>query len=423
MVDQLIPSRRAFDGQDPIFKLNAEAQAMASQGKPVVNATVGALLDDAGKLVVLEPVMELYSQLTGHEVAPYAPIAGDVVYLTSLTHRHWPELGGYGVGCATPGGTGALALSIKNLLEPGMSLLTAAPFWGPYATLAQENGVNLRTVPYPEPGQRLDVATWKGTAQVLLEQQGRLLLWLNDPCHNPTGRSLAREDRRALLQALRELAPLGPITLLLDFAYLDYAKDKAAVTEALADYRAFGEGGSISTSTGEWEHRPGDGAIDGGPVLVAASLSLSKALTLYGARAGALVFPWCKDETLQAALSISCRGTYSNCARAPMSLLLRLEKDPAAQARLAAQQAHWAEVLRQRAEALDAALRAEGLEGAPWEGGFFVTLAVEEPFAVCERLKGHGVFVVPMPEGLRVGICGMKAADAGRFAQALKASL
>ncbi len=402
MVDQLIPSRRAFDGQDPIFKLNAEAQAMASQGKPVVNATVGALLDDAGKLVVLEPVMELYGQLTGHEVAPYAPIAGDVVYLTSLTHRHWPELGGYGVGCATPGGTGALALSIKNLLEPGMSLLTAAPFWGPYATLAQENGVKLRTVPYPEPGKRLDIATWKGTAQVLLEQQGRLLLWLNDPCHNPTGRSLAREDRRALLQALRELAPLGPITLLLDFAYLDYAKDKAAVAEALADYRAFGEEGAI---------------------LVAASLSLSKALTLYGARAGALVFPWCKDEALQAALSISCRGTYSNCARAPMSLLLRLEKDPAAQGRLAAQQAHWAGVLGQRAEALDVALKAEGLEGAPWEGGFFVTLTVEEPFAVCERLKAHGVFVVPMPEGLRVGICGMKAADAGRFAKALKASL
>ena len=402
MVDQLIPSRRAFDGQDPIFKLNAEAQARAAKGEAVVNATVGALLDDAGKLVILPAVMDLYGQLTGPEVAPYAPIAGDPAYLTALTKRHWPELAGYGVGCATPGGSGALALSVKNLLEPGMSLLTAAPFWGPYATLAQENGVKLRTVPYPGPGERLDVATWKGTAQVLLEQQGRLLFWLNDPCHNPTGRSLSREDRRALLQAFRELAAFGPVTLLLDFAYLDYARDKAAVAEALADYRAFGEEGSV---------------------LVAASLSLSKALTLYGARAGALVFPWCQDEALQAALSVSCRGTYSNCAKAPMSLLLRLEKDAAAQASLAASQAQWAEVLKARAEALDAALRTEGLEGAPWEGGFFVTLAVAEPFAVCERLKAHGVFVVPMPEGLRVGICGLRAADAPRFAKALKDSL
>lgn len=423
MVDQLIPSRRAFDGQDPIFKLNAEAQALAATGRAVVNATVGALLDDEGKLVILPPIMELYGRLTGPEVAPYAPIAGDPAYLTALTKRHWPGLTGFGVGCATPGGSGALALSVKNLLEPGMTLLTAAPFWGPYATLAQENGVKLRTVPYPTPGERLDIATWKGTAQVLLEQQGRLLFWLNDPCHNPTGRSLSREDRRALLEAFRELGKLGPVTLLLDFAYLDYARDKAAVAEALADYRAFAERGSISTSTGEWEHRSRSGAIDGGGVLVAASLSLSKALTLYGARAGALVFPWCQDEALQAALSVSCRGTYSNCAKAPMALLLRLEQDAAAQAALAASQAQWADTLKARAEALDQALRAEGLEGAPWEGGFFVTLAVGDPFGTCERLKAHGVFVVPMPEGLRVGICGLKAADAPRFAKALKDSL
>lgn len=402
MVDQLIPSRRAFDGQDPIFKLNAEAQALAATGQAVVNATVGALLDDAGKLVILPPIMDLYGRLTGPEVAPYAPIAGDPAYLTALTKRHWPELSGFGVGCATPGGSGALALSVKNLLEPGMTLLTAAPFWGPYATLAQENGVKLRTVPYPAPWERLDIATWKGTAKVLLEQQGRLLFWLNDPCHNPTGRSLSREDRRALLEAFRELGQLGPVTLLLDFAYLDYARDKAAVAEALADYRAFAEQGGV---------------------LVAASLSLSKALTLYGARAGALVFPWCKDEALQAALSVSCRGTYSNCAKAPMALLLRLEQDAAAQAALAASQAQWADTLKARAEALDLALRAEGLEGAPWEGGFFVTLAVGDPFGTCERLKAHGVFVVPMPEGLRVGICGMKAADAPRFAKALKDSL
>lgn len=52
-----------------------------------------------------------------------------------------------------------------------------------------------------------------------------------------------------------------------------------------------------------------------------------------------------------------------------------------------------------------------------------MTLAAADPQVVTERLQERDVFVVPMPEGLRVGICGMRAADAPRFAAAYKASL
>ena len=98
----------------------------------------------------------------------------------------------------------------------------------------------------------------------------------------------------------------------------DYARDAQAVREALDDYAAFAAEGHV---------------------LVGASLSLSKAYTIYGARAGALVFPWCTDAALGAALSVSCRGTYSNCARAPMSVLLRMTSDAEALGVLAAEHA------------------------------------------------------------------------------------
>lgn len=399
VLEQLIPGRRQFDGADMIFTMNAAAQQRAAAGVPVINATVGALLDDSGKLVVLDTIMAQYRQLTPMEIAPYAPIAGDTKYLLALTRRHWPELSSYGIGVATPGGTGALALSLRNLLEPGQTLLTAAPYWGPYATLALENHVVMATVPYPSAGGALDLAAWRARAEEIVRTQGRLLLWLNDPCHNPTGRSLSTPDRRALLQVLRDLSALGPVTLLLDFAYLDYARDASAVRAALDDYRAFGAEGRV---------------------LVAASLSLSKAYTLYGARAGALVFPWCTDPALAAALAISCRGTYSNCARAPMSVAVRMAADEDARAALAREHEHWSAVLVERADALDSALRAEGLPGAPWDGGFFVTLEMPEPMAVTQRLMEAGVFVVPIPEGLRVGVCGLRVGDAPKFAAAVR---
>lgn len=398
----LLPSRRGFAGDDLIFTLNAAAQKRAATGAAVINATVGALLDDDGRFVVLSSVMEQWKQLTPPEVAPYAPIAGDPAFVLALTQRHWPSLTSYGTGVATPGGSGALALSLRNFLERGQTLLTAAPFWGPYTTIAGEGDVHIATAPWPVPGEALDAGAWEAAARDIMEAQGRVLVWLNDPCHNPTGRTLSAADRDTLLSILRDLSSQGPVTLLLDLAYLDYARDPQDVANALATYADFGAEGRV---------------------LVAASLSLSKAYTLYGTRAGALVLPWCTDASLQSALVTSCRGTWSNCPRAPMSVLLRMTKDAAGQAALAAEHAHWRRVLTTRADALDAALRAAGLDGAPWDGGFFVTLpatpdASFNAQAVTERLQAHDVFVVPMREGIRVGICGMRASDAGRFAAA-----
>ncbi|MEO7999845.1 MAG: hypothetical protein ABI852_20495, partial [Gemmatimonadaceae bacterium] len=130
MIKQLLPERQNLNGGDLIFTLNSAAQKRAAAGESVINATVGALLDDNGKLVVLQSIMEQYALLTPPEIAPYAPIAGDAAYVLALVQRHWPTLASSGVSVATPGGTGALSVSIHNLLEPGDTLLCAAPFWG-----------------------------------------------------------------------------------------------------------------------------------------------------------------------------------------------------------------------------------------------------------------------------------------------------
>ena len=103
-----------------------------------------------------------------------------------------------------------------------------------------------------------------------------------------------------------------------------------------------------------------------------------------------------------------------------MSVLLRVAGNPEAQAALAREHAQWSHVLTMRANALDAALRHEGQPGAPWDGGFFVTLELDDSMAVTKRLMEDGVFVVPIPEGLRVGVCGLREVDAPRFAAAIR---
>jgi aromatic-amino-acid transaminase len=120
---------------------------------------------------------------------------------------------------------------------------------------------------------------------------------------------------------------------------------------------------------------------------------------------------------------MSCRGIYSNAPRAPQSLVVRLAKDGKAQARLADEHRHWSEKLDARAHALSDALRMEKLPGIPWQGGFFVTLNADSPAAVAARLKARGVFVVPIPTGLRIGLCGLRIQDVPIFALAYRESL
>jgi len=262
--------------------------------------------------------------------------------------------------------------------------------------------VRLITAPFKLADQPLDLEAWEQAARGLMEDQGRLLVWLNDPCQNPTGLSLSREDRQGLLERLARLADRGPVVLLLDIAYVDYTTDPGHVREALDQYAA---------------------AAAEGKLLVAAALSVSKALTLYGARGGALVFPWDQDPALNTVLGIACRGIWSSTPRAPQALMVRLARDGKRQEQLNAEHRHWSQVIEARALALDGALRAKGLSGASWQGGFFLTLRLEAPMAVAERLRAQGVFVVPMQDGLRVGICGLCASDAPRFADALKDAL
>ena len=125
----LIPARRGRPGDDPIFALNAEANQRKAKGDAVINATLGALLDDTGALAVLPTAARAVREVTSAEWAPYAPIAGAAPFLKAVVDdiaggkKH---LAVRAAAVATPGGSGALRHAIASFLEPGQSLLTTS---------------------------------------------------------------------------------------------------------------------------------------------------------------------------------------------------------------------------------------------------------------------------------------------------------
>src|SRR5262249_12067867 len=140
--------------------------------------------------------------------APYAPIAGPAAFLEAVktdlfgTTGRGAELARTAVAVATPGGTGALALAVHDFLEPGDALLTTSYHWSPYETIALQAGRTAQPFPMFAADGRFDAAALGEALARCGERQGRALLFLNTPCHNPTGYSLDEHDWRALADVL-----------------------------------------------------------------------------------------------------------------------------------------------------------------------------------------------------------------------------
>ncbi|MDF1702811.1 MAG: aminotransferase class I/II-fold pyridoxal phosphate-dependent enzyme, partial [Planctomycetota bacterium] len=154
--------------------------------------------------------------------------------------------------------------------------------------------------------------------------------------------------------------------------------------------------------------------------------SASKSFTHYGLRVGALVAV-VPDEAqraaIQTALGAACRGTWSNCNRGGLVAITRLLTDPVLRPAVDADRAALIALLDGRVQAFNTAARAAGLTYPRYTGGFFVTVFTDDAEGAAARMRAEGVFVVPIPGALRLGICALRAADIPRAVDAMARAL
>ncbi len=397
----LIPSHRARPKDDPIFALNAEAKARRAAGESIVNATVGALLDDDGDLATLPSVSEALRSVPSKAAAGYPAIAGSPDFLAAVADDLLGPHAAFAAAAATPGGTGALHLAISNFVEPGQAVLTTSFYWGPYRTLADQQGRALATFRTFDPAGRFDAASLAEQLDRLLGEQGRALLILNSPCHNPTGYSLDAGEWDHVADAVADASKKGPVTVLIDGAYALYgARELSHDRERILRMS---------------EH-----------ALVTFAWSASKSFTQYGSRVGALVAfsPREADRrALAAAFSYSCRGTWSTCNAAGMAAVTRALVEPDLRARVDAERASLKALLDRRVAAWNEHARAANLSYPRYDGGFFTTVLCDGAFDVAAALQRDGVYVVPQAGALRVALCSVAERDIPRLVAAISSRL
>ncbi|GAB1476146.1 aminotransferase class I/II-fold pyridoxal phosphate-dependent enzyme [Bacillota bacterium] len=386
-------NQRVISGEDKIFGINKLAQEMAAKvGKEkVVNATVGSLLDDQGRLVVLPSVAEELKKLDPRDFAEYAPIAGLPAFLEAAKKAIFMDRrpACFVEAVATPGGTGAIHNAIQNYTKRGDIVLTSDWHWGPYGTITQELERKLDIYSlFSEDGLYNTEALGQKLEEVFTVQD-RVLIILNTPSHNPTGYSLTSHDWDRLLTLLRKYTEKGDkkIILLVDVAYLDFAGDAKEARAFLPKLESLPEN-----------------------LLPLIAFSMSKSYTLYGMRSGSLI---CLSpnkaitDEFKLVNSFSNRGTWSNGTRSAMMILSNIFADESLLKKVLAERESALSVLLSRGAVFTEAIEEAGLSMCPYHCGFFAIALCDNPEAVAAEAMKDGVFAVPMGKGIRVSVASL----------------
>ncbi|MCG8469582.1 MAG: aminotransferase class I/II-fold pyridoxal phosphate-dependent enzyme [Gemmatimonadetes bacterium] len=395
----LIPEAAEREGNDPIFALHGEAVRRIQSGEAILNSTLGALMDDDGRLAVMPSVSEAIDRVPREAAAGYAPIAGDPAYVRAVIDDLYggTSFAGDAVAVATPGSTGAIHHAVLNFLEPGQAALTPSYFWGPYDTISTHARRAVETFNMFDAETRLDLDAFADALGGQLDGQGRALVLFNFPCNNPTGYSLDDAEWAAVADIVRDAGKRGPVAFLLDHAYAKFGDEES----------------------NRWvDHVPT--MLETATVLV--GWTVSKSYAQYGARVGALVALHAdrsERERIASALSFSCRATWSNCNHLGLLTTAELLTDPELRERSVRDRARMIELLDQRVGVFNELAADAGLEYPRYEGGFFVAVFTDDGEATAAAMRETGVYVVPMEGAVRAALCATPVAQVPRLVDAL----
>lgn len=369
----------------------------------VVDATIGSLFNEQGKLVAFDSVFTPYDHIAKEAKAAYAAsFIGNDSFREQV--YEW-VVGGTGSTLqysviATPGGTGAVAITIQEILDEGETVVLPDIAWGSYKLMATMD--NLKTASYSLfDGDHFNLTSFKDTCKEVMKTQKKLLVVINDPCHNPTGYSLSGDEWNEVVTFLNECGKEMPVVLLNDIAYIDYAYDLEHCRDYIKLFNNLSE-----------------------QVLAVIAFSCSKALTSYGLRCGAAIIMAQTKEAVRGVEIVFekvARATWSNISNSAMdnfTYVTTTNYDAYMK-----EKGMYVDLLKQRSDIFTSEADACGLLYYPYKEGFFVTVRMDDNRVrdkFHDALMAQHIYTVKVNKGIRVAVCSLSIAKCKGLAKSMK---
>lgn len=399
---------RIIGRPDRLFGISAKAKERIREigRENVIDSTIGTLMDDDGRLVVLKSVTDAVSRVSPADYAAYAPISGTPEYLNAVKKAVFMDQipGSPFIECCyTPGGTGAIRNAVSAYTKPGDSILTSDWHWAPYDLIASEQGRRLTTYELFAQDMTFNKAAFTAALSDILQEQDEVLIIINTPAHNPTGYTFSDSDWDDVIAAVTGFAAKN-IVILVDIAYLDFSGDPA-------EYRAF------LTKLGDLPEN----------ILPLIAFSASKGYTMYGMRCGAIMCMAGDKNTaaeFRDVMSVASRATWSNGNHMAMQVISDVLSDDGSFMSVKKERAEWLDVLSRRGQTFMENARQAELTTLPYDSGFFITIPCSDPLKVNEILQSaFALFAVPLAGGIRISIASNSIDQCKRMPYMIKSAI
>ena len=369
----------------------------------VIDATIGSLYDEAGQLVAMESVFASYDALPSKVKAKYASnFSGNENYRKQVKEWIWGNQPSHlsSSVIATPGGSGAISMCFDTFLDIDETVILPDIAWSSYELMAQQKQLQYITYRlFDQDGFTLD--SLKECCTLMMRQQGKVVVVINDPCHNPTGYSMSVEQWDEVISFLNELSQVGNCIVINDIAYIDYSYNHARSRDYLQVFNTINEN-----------------------VMVVIAFSCSKSLTSYGLRMGAAMILAKKEEDVRNAeivMEKTARSIWSNAANAAMENFVEVTTTHVDA--FNAERQYYVDLLKKRSDIFMNEAIACKLPIYPYREGFFITIRIDDNDIrdlYHQALLDHLIFTIKVNKGIRVAICSLSVNHCKGLAMRMK---
>ena len=390
---------------DTVFTIVSKASIAKKEygSENVIDASIGSLFDEDSNFVALDSVFNSYRSLTNKDYAKYASsFSGNLDFKDAIKkyvlENKFTNLKEKII--ATPGGTGAISITISNMLSKGETIIVPNIGWTSYTIMAKENNLNVDFYSMFDESNNFNLNNLKEKILNSLKIQNKALVIINSPLHNPTGYSIKNNEWEELVRFINEDCNNKEVIILNDIAYIDYSfnlnnvKDYFKVLDNLNDN-----------------------------ALLVIAYSCSKTFTSYGMRLGAAIVLH-KDETLLEeifnAYDKSCRVYWSNSNNGAMTNVANLINNHLEE--FNKEKDIYINLLKERADIILKEAKEIDLPIYPFDEGFFITLKVDNSIKnkYHEELLNNNIFTVQVNEGIRIAVCSLPINKCYGLSQKLK---